>query len=717
VNSRMAPQKQSAQIATTLKLKPAQVAAALRLLEDGNTVPFIARYRKEVTGSLDESQLRQIDSERARLANLEDRRSTILDRIREQEQLTSALAASINAADTLTALEDLYQPYKRKRRTRASTAMEQGLAPLADIIQSQPTDSTSAQQHARSFVGGAVGSVDDALAGARDIIAERISDNPDVRGTVREKALRYGTLTAEKIKKAQDERGTYTRYYDFRNRVSRVRPHQTLALNRAEAEKVVRVRLELEERDWLKPITAEFRPRRNSALHAQLEEAIADSAKRLLLPAIERDVRRALTEEAEQHAVEVFAENLRGLLSQPPLAEQVVIGIDPGYRTGCKIAVTDTTGKVLDTANIYPHPPQKQWKQALKTISALAERHAATLIAIGNGTASRETEQLAAEITSERDDLHYLIVNEAGASVYSASELARDEMPDLDVTLRGAVSIARRVQDPLAELVKIDPKSIGVGLYQHDLSPSDLDTAATDVIEEVVNRVGVEVNTASPALLAYVAGIGQKLSQNIVAQRDQSGAFTSRGALKTVSGLGPKSFEQSAGFLRVRDSANPLDASAIHPESYTAAQQVMTLAKIDGETTLDNRQAALHALRDKIGWQQLADKVGVGVPTLQDIFEQLVRPGRDPREDLPAPVLRSDVLTMDDLKPGMLLRGTVRNVVDFGAFVDVGVKQDGLLHVSEIPSHAAPAVGDVIDVKIKSVDQQRGRIGLKWGAS
>jgi protein Tex len=702
-------------IADRLQLQASQVAAAVRLLEDGNTVPFIARYRKEITGSLDELKLRAVDTELGRLRKLDDRRDTILGAIQEQAQLTPELERSIEAAETLTALEDIYQPYKRKRRTRATIAAARGLAPLADMIQAQPTDRTPPEAYAKPFVGGEVGSVEEALAGARDIVAERISDHPGVRGAVRDKALEYGVLVAEKVKKAQDERGTYKNYYEYRNRVSRVRPHQTLAINRGESEKVLRVKLELEERDWLQPITGEFRPDGRSGMRGQLEEAIADSAKRLLLPSIERDVRRVLTETAEDHAIGVFAENLRGLLSQPPLAGRVVIGLDPAYRTGCKVAVVDATGKVVATAAIYPHPPQKRWHEALETLDRLVTRHGVTLIAIGNGTASRETEQLAAELIGNRDDLHYLIVNEAGASVYSASELARDELPGLDVTLRGAVSIARRVQDPLAELVKIDPKSIGVGLYQHDVNQVALGEAAHAVVESVVNRVGVEVNTASAALLAYVAGIGPKVAANIVAHRDEKGPFRSRAALKKVSGLGPKSFEQCAGFLRVRDSKNELDASAIHPESYAAAQQVMSMAGIGRDMPFAGREAAIGGLRGRVAVGELAEAVGVGVPTLQDILEQLVRPGRDPREDLPAPILRRDVMTMDDLLAGMLLSGTVRNVVDFGAFVDIGVKQDGLLHVSEIPRGEGLTVGDVIEVKIKTVDKDRGRIGLAWG--
>ncbi|MEL6152238.1 MAG: Tex-like N-terminal domain-containing protein, partial [Chloroflexota bacterium] len=568
--------------------------------------------------------------------------------------------------ETLTELEDIYQPYKPKRRTRAAKAIEQGLEPLADMIQQQGRSGKSPEAQAQAFINDNVPTAEDALSGARDIVAERISDHPTIRSQVREKALRYGQLTSAKIKNAADERGIYESYYDFSVRVSSIRPHQTLAINRGETEKVLRVKCEVAERDWLRPIQQVFRVDRRSAFADQLELAIIDSAKRLLLPAIERDMRRTLTEQAEAHAIQVFADNLRGLLSQPPIKGQTIIGIDPGYRTGCKIAAIDDTGKVIDAGVMYLHRD----RDALQIVSDLVKQHAASLIAIGNGTASRETEQLVAQVTASMDGVHYLIVNEAGASVYSASELARDELPTMDVTLRGAVSIARRVQDPLAELVKIDPKSIGVGLYQHDVNQKALSEAAEQVVESVVNQVGVELNTASPALLAYVSGIGPKLAQNIVAHRDETGAFTTRKGLKKVTGLGPKAFEQCAGFIRVRDSHEPLDASAIHPESYPTAKAVMQQAGITLKNSADVRENALKQL----SLETLVAVVDTGLPTLRDIVEQLVRPGRDPRDELPPPILRSDVLTMDDLREGMLLNGTVRNVVDFGAFVDIGVK-------------------------------------------
>jgi uncharacterized protein len=495
-----------------------------------------------------------------------------------------------------------------------------------------------------------------------------------------------------------------------------LRPHQVLAINRGESDKVLRIRLEIPERDWRGAIIQYFRPVLQSPFFDQLNLAIQDAAERLLLPAIERDVRRALTEKSEAHAIQVFTANLAALLAQPPLAGQTVLGLDPGFRTGCKVAVVDPTGKVLFTGTIYPHEPQKLWKEALALLSQLVDRFHVSLISIGNGTASRETEQLAAELIRQKSGLRYLITNEAGASVYSASPLARSELPDLDVSLRGAVSIARRVQDPLPELVKIDPRSIGVGLYQHDVDQGALAKGLNSVVESVVNRVGVDVNTASPALLTYVAGIGPKLAEKIVAYRFENGPFKKRQELRKVSGLGAKAFEQAAGFLRIREGENPLDASAIHPESYLVAEALLERAGLSPQTLPAARQAALEALKTREPLDQLAAELGTGVPTLVDIFEQLARPGRDPRQDAPPPVLRSDILKMEDLVVGMKLKGTVRNVVDFGAFVDIGVKQDGLLHRTQIPAGTGLQVGDVIEVTIQKVEIERGRISLGWGA-
>ncbi|GAB4265174.1 MAG: Tex family protein [Candidatus Promineifilaceae bacterium] len=710
------------QIANELSITAVQVTAVLNLLNDGNTIPFIARYRKEATGSLDEEQIRAIADRAQKLHALSDRRQAILKAISEQDKLTPELEAQLAAATTLTELEDLYQPYKQKRRTRATIAREKGLEPLADLILRQLHTRQTPAQIAQPFLNDEITTPDEALASARDIVAETISDHAGIRAAVREKAIQWGVLVSTKVKSAEDERAVYRLYYDYQNRVNRLRPYQILAINRGEAEKILRVKIEIGERDWLMPIRQHFRPDRRSPLAGELEAAMQDAASRLLLPAIERDVRRHLTETAETHAIHVFAANLRGLLTQPPMSGHTVLAIDPGYRTGCKVAVTDPTGKVLDTATIYPHPPQNRKSETLQTLAQLVQTHHVTLIAIGNGTASRETEQLVAEFIQSQSvreqnsaaspSLHYLMVNEAGASVYSASPLARAELPELDVTLRGAVSIGRRVQDPLAELVKIDPKSIGVGLYQHDVDQKQLAAALDGVVESVVNQVGVDVNTASPALLGYVAGIGPKLAEKVVAHRDGHGRFPDRQSLLNVPGLGPKAFEQAAGFLRIRNGRNPLDASAIHPESYPAAEALLAKVGLTPAATLPEREQALAAIAPS---PQLAAELQIGLPTLQDILEQLVRPGRDPREDLPKPILRQDVLSMDELTEGMQLQGTVRNVIDFGAFVDIGVKQDGLLHRSQLPPEAALSVGDVITVVVLSVDIDRGRISLGWG--
>ncbi len=728
------PNSYPARIAAKLNLPKRSVAAAVQLLDEGATLPFIARYRKEATGGLDEEQLRAVEQTLTSLRNLDERRETILSSIREQGKLTPALEEQILAAETMTALEDLYQPYRPKRRTRAGIARERGLQPLADLILAQPRRGESPESAAQPFVSDAVPTVEDALAGARDIVAETISDNAEVRRQTRDKAMRFATLAAARIEDAVDEKGVYALYYDFTCRIDRLKPYQVLAINRGERQKVLRVRVEIPERDWRQAIHKVFPDHPLSPWAEQLRLATEDAAKRLLLPAIERDVRNALTEMAEAHAIRVFAANLRGLLTQPPLAGHVVIGIDPGYRTGCKVAVVDPSGKLLETATLYPHPPQHQRREALAVLADLVRRHRATLIAIGNGTASRETEQLVAELIRQWEEaqrngghtdlreagapplrylpLRYLIVNEAGASVYSASPLARAELPDLDVSMRGAVSIARRVLDPLAELVKIDPQSIGVGLYQHDVDQKALAVALDGVVESVVNQVGVDVNTASPALLTYVAGVGPKLAASIVAHRNEHGPFPTRAALKKVAGLGPKAFEQAAGFLRVRNGEEPLDASAIHPESYATARRVLKLAGVDMRAPVAERQAALDALLERKPLPALAQELGCGEPTLADILEQIVRPGRDPRQDAPPPILRSDVLSMEDLVVGMRLRGVVRNVVDFGAFVDIGVKQDGLLHRSQLPVGERLSVGDVIEVEVASVDKERGRIAL-----
>ncbi|HSL46962.1 MAG TPA: Tex family protein, partial [Anaerolineales bacterium] len=565
------------QISSQLNVKPSQVTAVIKLLDDGNTVPFIARYRKEMTGSLDDEQIRIIADELIRLRALDERRVAILASIEEQGKLTDELRESIHAAATMTALEDLYAPYKKKRRTRAMVAREKGLDPLADIIIAQPAEGLP-EEIAEKFLNDQVTNVAEALQGARDIVAERISEHANVRATVRQKALKFSRIRVEKIKDAVDEKGVYQSYYEFECRVDRLQPYQTLAIARGEKENILRVHVDVPERDWLDAIQAEFEQDILSPFADQLALAIQDSAERLLLPAIERDVRREKGESADSHAIQVFANNLRALLSQPPLAHHVILGIDPGFRTGCKLAVVDATGKLLDTGTIYPHEPKNDWKGALDTLQDMINRHQVTLISIGNGTASRETEKLVAELTRNAPQAKYLIVNEAGASVYSASALARQEFPELDVSIRGAVSIARRAHDPLAELVKIDPKSIGVGMYQHDVDQTSLAHALDGVVESVVNKVGVDVNTASPALLTHVAGVGPKLAENIVAHRDANGPFKSRTALRKVAGLGPKAFEQAAGFMRIQNGKNPLDASAIHPEAYEIAEALLARA-------------------------------------------------------------------------------------------------------------------------------------------
>lgn len=702
------------QIAARLGVQPEQVAATIALLDEGNTVPFIARYRKEVTGGLQDETIQKLTDLLERLRALDERRAAIIKSIEEQGKMTPALQEQIAAADTLAALEDLYAPYRPKRRTRATIAREKRLQGLADLILAQPRSPQSPGELAAPFLNDEVSTVEEALAGARDIVAEAISESAQVRGELRARTQAYGRAQAARIEGAEDPRRTYETYYEFEYRIGRLRPYQVLAINRGEAEKVLRVHIAIDERDWQEAVALLVRPDRRSPLAEQLLAAADDAARRLLIPAIERDVRRLLTEQAEEHAIQVFATNLGNLLSQPPLVGHVVLGIDPAYRTGCKIAVVDPTGRVIDTATIYPHEPQRRWREAATELLRLIQRHRVTLIAIGNGTASRETEQLVAEITRQLEGVHYLLVSEAGASVYSASALAREELPDLDVTLRGAVSIARRAQDPLAELVKIDPKAIGVGMYQHDVDQKRLSAALDAEVEKIVNRVGVDVNTASAALLRYVAGIGPKLAASIVAYRNEHGPFTSRAELRRVPGLGPKAYQQAAGFLRIRGGRNPLDASAIHPESYAAAEAVLKAAGVTIDMPPAAREAALRALLQQRPLGALAEALDVGVPTLTDIFEQLIRPGRDPREDLPAPILRSDVLRMEDLQAGMVMQGTVRNVVDFGAFVDIGVKQDGLLHTSRIPKDVLLAVGDVIAVEILSVDLERGRISLDW---
>jgi uncharacterized protein len=700
-----------------LGLTRVQVAATVALFDEGNTIPFVARYRKEVTGGLDEEQLRQIEARLAYLRRLAERKSTVIKSIEEQGKLTPDLASALEAATTLQAVEDLYLPYKPRRRTRATIARERGLEPLADLLMAQE-DSRALESLTADFVSDQVPDIESALAGARDILAERVTEDAAVRGEARRMALDNATVVCKLAGDGAevDPRGKYRIYHDVTLPFDKLQPHQWLAMNRGEADGALKVRLQLPEGDILDVMEICFLKGPRTPLRDQVQAAIADGYKRLLASSLERDLRASQTDEADEHAIQVFSANFRGLLLQPPLRGRVVMGIDPGYRTGCKVAVVDPTGKVLDTTTIYPHQPQRRWDETKRILSAAIEAVSVEVIAIGNGTASRETEQLVAELLVERTGIQYAIVDEAGASVYSASKLAREELPELDVSMRGAVSIARRLQDPLAELVKIDPRSIGVGLYQHDVDQKKLSGTLDAVVESVVNYVGVDANTASPALLSYVSGLSKRVATNVVAYRNDHGPFGRRSDLKKVRGLGAKAYQQAAGFLRVPESANPLDNTPIHPESYPVVAQLLELAK----TRLKARDmlGRVRAVRQELGLSGLAELLDVGEPTLADILDGLARPGRDPRDELPAPILRQDVLKMEDLREGMRLQGTVRNVVDFGAFVDIGVKQDGLVHVSKMADRyvrnpfEVVGVGDVIDVTVVSVDLDRGRIGL-----
>jgi len=667
-----------ATIASELGLPATQVMAAVQLFESGNTIPFVARYRKEVTGGLDEEQLRRVEARSVYLRNLMERKRAVLKGISEQGKLLPELQLAIWKADTLQEVEDLYLPYKPRRRTRAAIARERGLEPLADTLWKQH-DPGPLEGLATAFLSDEVPDVAAALSGARDILAERAAEDAAVRGEARKLALAHAHVvsTAEGKTPEPGLDAKYRLYAAATFPFDEIQPHQWMAMRRGEADGALAVRLRLPQDDILDVMAISFLRGPRTPLRDQVEEALADGYHRLLAPSLERDLRSRQDEISDEHAIRVFSANLRRLLLQPPLSSKVVMGIDPGFRTGCKVAVVDVTGKVLDTATVYPHDPQRRWKEAREALAAMVDRLRVDALAVGNGTASRETEQLAAELCAEVQSLRYVMVSEAGASVYSASSLAREELPGLDVTLRGAVSIARRLQDPLAELVKIDPQSIGVGLYQHDVDQNHLGKALVAVVESVVIYVGVDANTASAALLRYVAGLSPAVAGNIVSHRDEHGAFAKRPDLKSVRGLGPRAYEQAAGFLRIPGSSNPLDNTPIHPESYPAVHRLLELAG----TRLKARDMPGHlrALRDDLGMPGLAELLGVGEPTLTTILDALERPGRDPRADLPAPILRQDVLKIEDLRVGMHLRGTVRNVVDFGAFVDVGVKQEGLV--------------------------------------
>lgn len=700
-------------LAQELGQKEIYVENVVRLIDEGATIPFIARYRKELHGAMDDQLLRRLADRLQYLRNLDQRREEVAAAIQAQGKLTEELAAAIAAAATLAEVEDLYRPYKQKRRTRATVAREKGLEPLTRRLSAKGSAQLDPEQEAAAFVDPEKGvdTARDALQGAGDILAEEISDRADLRKQLRELAQRRGVLVS-KAAQAEPEDTVYRLYYDFRCPVSRLHGHQILAMDRGEREKILKVSLELD------PETAHVAVRRavvpGAACMDFVRAAADDAYDRLIQPSLEREIRNALTQQADEGAIHMFALNLKPLLMQPPVKGKVTMGLDPGYRMGCKVAVVDPTGKVLDTAVVYPTHGQRQKEECIVKLSAMIRRHGVTCIAIGNGTASRETEQMTVELIRRvGGQLSYMIVSEAGASVYSASPLAAEEFPQFDVNLRSAVSIARRLQDPLAELVKIDPKAIGVGQYQHDMPQARLGQALDGVVEDCVNAVGVDANTASPSLLVRVSGLTNTTAKNLVAYREENGAFTSRRQLLKVPKLGPKAFEQCAGFIRVPESAEPLDRTGVHPESYPAAKKLLTLCACKGEGDL----AQLRERAEKLGLSALAEQCGVGLPTLEDMIRELSKPGRDPRDELPPPILRTDVMEAKDLKPGMELQGTVRNVVDFGVFVDIGVHQDGLVHVTQLPwrvKHPSDrlAVGDVVTVWVLSVDEGKKRISL-----
>ena len=699
-----------------LGIKLWQTEAAVKLIDEGNTIPFISRYRKEATGSLNDEVLRSLHERLAYLRGLEDKKTQVLGSIEEQGALTEELRAQILAAETLVAVDDLYRPYRPKRRTRATVAKEKGLEGLADLIRLQLTKKPL-EEEALAYLSEEKGvlTAEEAIAGAGDILAEAISDEADYRTYIRKATFDEGQLCSE----AKDEKAetVYEMYYHYEEPVKKAAGHRILALNRGEAEKVLTVRIEAPEERILRYLEKKILVRENPYTTPVLKEVIADSYHRLIEPSIEREIRGELTEKAEDGAIRVFGKNLEQLLMQPPIAGQIVLGWDPAFRTGCKLAVVDATGKVLDTTVIYPTAPQNKVAEAKAVLKKLIQKYGITLISLGNGTASRESERVIVELIKELPvPVQYVIVNEAGASVYSASKLATEEFPNFDVGQRSAASIARRLQDPLAELVKIDPKSIGVGQYQHDMNQKKLSEALSGVVEDCVNRVGVDLNTASASLLEYVSGISKTLAKNIVAYREENGRFQNRRQLLKVAKLGPKAFEQCAGFLRIAGGDNPLDATSVHPESYEGAQKLLESMGLSCE---ELSKGGISGLSKKVSdYGKLAEKLGIGEPTLRDIVKELEKPGRDPRDEMPRPILRTDVLEMKDLMPGMVLKGTVRNVIDFGAFVDIGVHQDGLVHISQITDRyikhplEAVSVGDIVDVKVLSVDLQKKRIAL-----
>ena len=705
-------------ITQELHVEKWQVEAAVKLIDEGNTIPFISRYRKEATGALNDEQLRSLHERLTYLRNLEDKKSQVMGSIADQGKLTEELKKQIQEAQTLVVVEDLYRPYRPKRRTRAIIAKEKGLEPLANIFSLQMTDKTP-EQEAEAFISDEkeVRTAQEAINGAMDILAERVSDEADYRIYIRNLTAKKGTVvSAAKDKEVQS---VYEMYYEFEEPVKKLAGHRVLALNRGEKEKILTVKISAPEDEILRYLEHQVIVRDNPNTTPILKAVVEDSYKRLIGPAIEREIRSELTEKAEDGAISVFGKNLEQLLMQPPISGQVVLGWDPAFRTGCKLAVVDATGKVLDTTVIYPTAPttDAKIKAAKETLKKLIEKYNITLFSLGNGTASRESEQVIVELFKEiPEKVQYVITNEAGASVYSASKLATEEFPNFDVGQRSAASIARRVQDPLAELVKIDPKSIGVGQYQHDMNQKKLGEALGGVVEDCVNKVGVDLNTASASLLEYISGISKAIAKNIVAYREENGRFTSRKELLKVAKLGPKAFEQCAGFMRIAGGKNPLDATSVHPESYEAASALLERL---GYKTEDISGGKLAGLSRKIkDYKKMAQELGVGELTLQDIVKELEKPARDPRDEMPKPILRTDVLDMKDLKEGMILKGTVRNVIDFGAFVDIGVHQDGLVHISEICERyikhplEAVSVGDVVDVRVIGVDMKKKRISL-----
>lgn len=705
-------------ITEEIGVKQWQVEAAVKLIDEGNTIPFIARYRKPVTGELNDEQLRNLDERLKYLRNLEDKKSSVLESISEQGKLTDELKMQIEAAETLVAVDDLYRPYRPKRRTRATDAKEKGLEPLANIIMLQMTRK-SIEEEAAQYVNEEKGveTIEDAIQGAKDIIAEYVADNAEYRTAIRNMVAKQGILMSEA--KDKETSTVYDNYYEFSESVAKIPGHRILAINRGEKEKVLSVKVEAPDEIIIECLEKAI-IKKDSSMKECLKDAISDSYKRLIAPAIEREIRNTLTERAEDSAMKVFAENLKQLLMQPPITGKNVLGWDPAFRTGCKLAVVDRTGKVLDTVVIFPTAPQNKVKEAKEVLKKLIEKYDISLISLGNGTASRESEAVIVELIKEIDkDIQYVIVSEAGASVYSASKLATEEFPNFDVGQRSAASIARRLQDPLAELVKIDPKAIGVGQYQHDMNQKKLGEQLGNVVEDCVNNVGVDLNTASASLLEYVSGINKTLAKNIVEYREENGKFSTRKELLKVAKLGPKAFEQCAGFLRISDGKELLDSTSVHPESYDAAKKLIEILGMD---ITDIKSGGIKGIGNEVAGktklQEMSERIGTDAITLGDIIKELEKPARDPRDEMPKPVLRSDILEMKDLKEGMILKGTVRNVIDFGAFVDIGVHEDGLVHISQLSDKyikhplEVVSIGDIVEVKIMSVDMQKKRIQL-----